>query len=308
MKKKLAPHVIELTQDACLSAFWRKTALVSFLRVNQVSQNYLANWIPEESKRQYLTRLFYDLINLKNNDGHYIILEIARSLSNMTSFPYLENWDDATQKLDKARKSIHRLKNEIDKIDKLLIDEKEKKIIIERERAKREEIQQANQSLNNLSDELKKLCTQFGEQKAGYDFEKWFYALAVYSEMDARPSFKDSNGRQIDGSLTIDGTTFLIETKFTKDPIGSDDIDSFYSKIMRKADNTMGIMISISGYNENAIKNASRDRTPILLLDHSHIFNFILTDVMSLEEVIGRVKRHASQTGKSFLPVNKFSG
>jgi len=68
-----------------------------------------------------------------------------------------------------------------------------------------------------------------------------------YFEITARPPYK-TNGRQIDGSLTLDGTTFLIETKFTNGQSGAPDIDIFMSKIVKKADNTMGIFVSMSGF------------------------------------------------------------
>jgi hypothetical protein len=46
----------------------------------------------------------------------------------------------------------------------------------------------------------------------------------------------------------------------------------FYHKVQEKADNTMGIMVSISGYSSTAIDAASGPRTPLLLLDHSHLY------------------------------------
>ncbi|MFQ5499807.1 MAG: restriction endonuclease, partial [Candidatus Zixiibacteriota bacterium] len=99
-----------------------------------------------------------------------------------------------------------------------------------------------------------------------------------------------------------------IETKFTSQQTGAPDIDSFMTKIVRKADNTMGILISMAGFTKVAIKEASRDRTPMLLMDYSHFYSLILPSRMSLPEVIRRIKRHASQTGEAFLLVERFSG
>lgn len=306
MKKKLAAQMIELTQDACLSAFNRKTVLTTFLRQHNIPQNY-PDCHTDETKRQYLDKLFCHLISLKDNEGHAIILEIAHSLSSKTSFPDLENWEDSSTRLDKARCSINRLKREVSKIDQQVIDEKEKKERHERARNDKERIQRESHSLQKLYDRLNSLSKRIGEQKAGYDFEEWFYDLAIFSEILARRSYRDPDGRQIDGSLTIDGTTFLIETKFSSNPSGSEDIDIFSGKVENKIDNTMGIMIAISGYNENAKKNASKKRI-ILLLDHSHIYNLILNGLMSLTEVIQRAYRHAGQTGDSFLHPTRFSG
>ena len=85
-------------------------------------------------------------------------------------------------------------------------------------------------------------------------------------------------------------------------------IDVFMSKIEKKADNTMGIFVSMSGFSSVAIKEASRDRTPMLLMDYSHIYNLILAGIMTLPDVIRRIKRHASQTGQAYLAVEDFSG
>ncbi|MBI4667607.1 MAG: restriction endonuclease [Elusimicrobia bacterium] len=115
-----------------------------------------------------------------------------------------------------------------------------------------------------------------------------------------------AEGRQIDGAITLEGTTFLLETKFTNELIGSPDIDTFMAKIESKADNTMGLFVSISGFTDGAKSAASKQRTPMLLLDHSHIYNLILPGVMTLPQVVSRIKRHASQTGSSYLEALKF--
>jgi hypothetical protein len=114
-----------------------------------------------------------------------------------------------------------------------------------------------------------------------------------------------SAGRQIDGSLTFDGTTYLIELKFTAGQASATDVDSLRSKVDDKADNTMGVMISISGYSGVAISQASGRKTTLLLLDASHLYLF-LSGVLSFGDIISRVRRHASQTSEAYLPANKF--
>jgi restriction endonuclease Mrr len=163
----------------------------------------------------------------------------------------------------------------------------------------------AKQSLEKLQNQLMVLMPQQGKQEGGYVFERWFYDLAVFHELEARPGYR-TDGRQIDGAVTMEGTTFLLEAKFTKEPVGAPDIDIFMAKIESKADNTMGLFVSISGFNEGAIRAASKQRTPMLLLDYSHIFSLILRGVMSLPEVVSRIKRNASQTGSAYLPATEF--
>ncbi len=305
MNKKLAPNFIQLTQDACLKAFWRKSALRTFLKQHRITDARLSAW-QDESKRDFIYRLFDELIQIKDNKGHEIILELARSLAEIKHFPDLENWEDSSEKISAAYKAVERLRWEVDKLNQQVRDEKESM----RRRKEAEEKRQASiairQSLEKLAQELNCLVIKQGTQEGGYAFEKWFYNLVNFFEIIARPPY-NADGRQIDGSLTLDGTTFLIETKFTKEKIDSPAIDIFNSKVTSKADNTMGIFVSMAGFNEGAIKTASRERTPLLLMDYSHIYNLILSGILSLPDVIGRIKRHASQTGEAFLSINGFS-
>ena len=114
-------------------------------------------------------------------------------------------------------------------------------------------------------------------------------------------------GRQIDGSLTVSGTTYLVELKFTGGQTDTAAIDSFYKKITTKADNTMGVMISMSGYSSVAKQEASGERTPMLLLDHNHLYA-VLGGIMAFGDLVDRVRRHASQTGEAYLAVDDFGG
>ena len=157
----------------------------------------------------------------------------------------------------------------------------------------------SQQTLQALNERLDELCKLLGSQRAGYDFQDWFFALADYFEMpNRRPYHHD--GRQIDGSVTIDGTTYLVELKFTSDQSGVREIDVFRRKVETKADNTMGIHISISGYSSVAKDGASGPRTTLLLFDYNHLY-VVLSGRMTLQEVVERVRRHSAQTGEAYL-------
>jgi hypothetical protein len=114
-----------------------------------------------------------------------------------------------------------------------------------------------------------------------------------------------TGGRQIDGSVTVEGTTYLTELKFTKEQAGAPDVDTFLAKVNDKADNTMGIMVSMSGYSATAIQQASGRKTPLILMDYSHVY-LVLGGTWALPEVVCRLRRHASQTGNTFLPPSDF--
>ena len=115
-----------------------------------------------------------------------------------------------------------------------------------------------------------------------------------------------SGGRQIDGTITVSGTTDLVETKFTAAQSGATDIDSIVAKVNKVADNTMGIVISMSGFSATAISQASGPKTPLLLLDSQHVFAVLTGTVPDFKDLVNRIRRHASQTGESYLPLDRF--
>src|SRR5215813_3506369 len=99
----------------------------------------------------------------------------------------------------------------------------------------------------------------------------------------------------------------MSEVLLEAEQAGAPNIDTFYKKVTSKADNTMGIMVSISGYSSVAREEASGNKTPLLLLEHGHIYS-VLGGMMGLADVIERIRRHASQTGEAYLSVSDFSG
>jgi hypothetical protein len=304
MKTKLTPYYIDLVYDASIKSFWRKKSLAKFLRQCAISESFLGSWAAEESKREFLDRLFEKLP--RTDQGRAGILRIAKYLMEQHSFPDLQNWEDSAHKIKEAHDAVSRLRIYHNKQEEELTTEEEKQKAREEFKRKQAEITKSQLSLQNLNDRLNKLGQSLGTQKAGYDFQDWFYDLIDFSEIIKRKPYTH-NGRQIDGSITLSGTTYLVELKFTTDQADATDIDSFYKKVTTgKADNTMGVMVSISGYSSVAIQEASGSKTPILLLDHGHLY-MVLRGIMGMADLIDRVRRHASQTGEAYLSVNRFS-
>lgn len=304
MKTRLTPYYIELVYEACLRSFWRKKALSKFLRHCGVSDNFIATWGPEESKRDFLDRLFMELP--KSDRGRQGLLRIAASLMDQRTFPDLQNWEDSAEKIKAAHEAVSRLNLYHDQQEEEIQTEEERQKAREEFQKRQAEVTRSQQTLQKLVDRLNELGKRLGEQLAGYDFQTWFYDLLDFSEIQNRRPYVHE-GRQIDGSLTLLGTTYLAELKFTTSPADPVAIGDFFKKVTDKADNTMGIIVSISGYTEIAKKDASSAKTPLLLLDHSHLY-LVLSGIMGMSDVIDRIRRHASQTGEAYLAAKDFTG
>jgi hypothetical protein len=293
-----------LVADAALKSFWRRKALAAFLRRCAVSQSFLAGWTSDESKRDLLYRLFPEIE--RNEHGSAVITRMARALAEQTSFPDLDNWEDSAEKQRHALVAVKALRDYLRRADEEEVEAKERAETKKRARAAQKLAMERRHSLETLTTRLNALASEIGSQAAGYSFQDWYYDLADYSEVISRRPYV-ADGRQIDGSITVDGTTYINELKFTTDQAGAPDVDIFYRKVQNKADNTMGIMVSMSGFSSVALETASGPRTPLLLLDHSHLY-LLLSGSVSFEDLVKRLRRHSSQTGRAYLGVGDLGG
>lgn len=262
----------------------------------------LAACSEQETKRAWLARILPELE--ETEPGQIVISTLADSLIAHTDFPDLANYEDSKLRIQAAREAVGALASYKRRQSESQTNERE----AVRRRAEGERARVAtiarNQTLTAMQDRLNSLSSRIGEQSAGYDFEVWFYDLIDFAEVDCRRPY-NSGGRQIDGTVTVDGTTYLVECKFTSVQSGAPDLDGILARIRTKADNTMALFVSMSGYNSGALRAGSFAGTPLLLIDYSHLYH-ILSGAMTFDDLIRRIRRHASQTGESFLELSHF--
>ncbi len=303
MKSRITPHFKDLVYDAALKSFWRKKALRAFLLDCGVSGTFLSTWASDESKREFLDRLFGHLTRAKK--GGQCLVRMAKYLVDQESFPDLLNWEDSKVKVAEASEAVGCLRSYIEKQEQEIESEEQVRKSRAESRMRQQQHLRSQQDLERLSSRLTGLASRMGTQQAGYEFQDWFYDLLDYCELQNRRPYVH-NGRQVDGSVTLAGTTYLVELKFTTGQAQAPDVDVFRRKVTSKADNTMGIMVSVSSYTSVAIEAAAGERTPLLLMDHAHLY-LVLSGGMGMDEVIERIRRHSSQTGEPYLAADRFS-
>lgn len=231
MKTRLTPYYIELVYDACLKSFWRKKALSTFLRNCGVSQTFIATWGPDETKRDFLDRLFLELP--KSDGGQQGLLRLAVCLTEQRTFPDLMNWEDSAQKIKTAHDAIQKLKLYHDQQDEEIQTAEERQKARQEFLKRQADVTRSQQTLQKLTERLNELGQHLGAQQAGYDFQPWFYDPLDFSEIpNRRPYIHD--GRQIDGSLTWNGTTYLVELKFSHAPTDPPAVGDFFKKVTTK--------------------------------------------------------------------------
>ena len=262
----LPVHFVILVEDALLKSIWRKKTLAAFLRRHRVPDTAFAG--PDsETKRELLARLLPELEITA--EGQQIIKQMAVTLADQIMFPDLDGWEDTPQKIKAATASVSALKKYLSIHKDKAEESKAQAEALAKERQRQQEAVAARQTLDSLSGRLTELSKTMGTQDAGYQFQNWFYDLVDVFEVPCRRPYV-SQGRQIDGSVTVEGTTYLTELKFTREQAAAPDIDSFLAKVNDKADNTMGVFVSMSGFSTVAIQQASGRKTPLILMDSNH--------------------------------------
>jgi len=87
--------------------------------------------------------------------------------------------------------------------------------------------------------------------RRGYEFERLLNDAFHDADLDPTMSYK-AEGEQIDGSLVLDHRVVLIEAKWTADELPASAIYTFKGKVDGKLVGTIGVMIAVNGFSEDA--------------------------------------------------------
>ena len=156
----------------------------------------------------------------------------------------------------------------------------------------------------DFKQELKNLWN-LEPQERGFQFEAYLKRLFDAFDMKGRSSFR-LVGEQIDGSFELNGDTYLVEAKWTKDKIGVGPLDSFQARIDRKATWTRGCFISYSGFSDDGL-TAFGHAKKVICLEGKDLHD-TLDKQIPLGRLIQQKARHASETGQPFATAEKLFG
>ena len=296
MEKKLSAISIELLKEALCSIYWYKSNLRSFLS-NCINDTNIIN---RPDWNGYKRQIVSDIIDeLCSNQERYIgdIRRIIHEVIKMESFRHLEQVEDGKRKAERAKQAVADLKRVIE--DQTLKEEEE----IKRKRLENLKKIRSSQAVLSKLDEIKtnyfRLVTSQEYQKRGFELEKVLYDLFELFDLDPKASFRNT-GEQIDGAISLEGTDYLFEAKWTNQLSDASDLDSFAGKINRKLDNTLGLFLSVNGFSEDAVRIHSVSRSTILLMDGTDLMA-VLENQIDFVSLIIRKRRHAAQTGNIYL-------
>lgn len=306
--KNIPPAMIPALKDALTHIYWYKNGLRDFL--SGVLDSHLLkniNWkLGKPSKREIVSHLI-DRLNSDSNTGKKLIRKLCVEVSKMDDFSHLKNLEDGKAKAEKAKALVSQLKS--------LVMQWKKELIEDKSVAKKREIaQQKSKKNKKFQENLEKLKKEYNvlligsectPQQRGYKLEQLLYNTFRLFGLDSKASFK-TQGEQIDGGFNLEGTNYIIEVKWQKNSVSREALDIFKSKIERKLENTLGLFLSINGFEKASIEMYSNTGSNMILMDGADL-SAVLEERISLKDLILRKKEHASQTGSVFIKANEIT-
>lgn len=285
--KPLSSDQIEALSDTLCKAFWNKRPFSDFLRRSGVSPTDLGQLYVHPTKREFLRWLFgrYE----QSASGQQLMRDIAVSLTAKSFFPDLE-----PEQIRVAKIAIEALKG----LFPAASLRSQQPPTPPEAAAPR---QPARIDVEPLRTRFDEIYLQLGTAPGGRAFETWFVEFANAFGLSARGRYNTSE-REFDGSLSLDGSTYLLELKFTGDKTDASDVSNFRDKVSGHASGTLGLAVSVTGYTSNAIATAARAGSPLVLMDGAHLYR-VLQGGQRLDDLIRLLRRHAIETGQTYNPV-----
>jgi restriction endonuclease Mrr len=302
--KRVSPAILPPLKEALTLGFWYKPDLRAFLTSCLSNRGLVAHLDWTDYKRNVVAQLV-DTLARDQHKYFEDLLTLILATADITDPAHLKRVDDGQRKYADAVEALKTLRDQVEPYRRLRDEEEQARRNREQGAARAEIARAVNQKLEDLRSEFFVIVTQ-SEQARGYALEKFLNALFALFDIDARAPFRIA-GEQIDGAFSHEGTEFLLEAKWQGGLTGADALDTFAGKIGRKLDNTLGLFVSMNGFQPAAVELHSRGRSVMVLMDGADL-NAVVEGRISLPELITRKRQHAARTGAVFLSVATILG
>ena len=268
-----------------------------FFYKDDVEKFMVSCGVPNELALKYKAE--YKVVNAKN-----VILELNNFsnkniiLRNMiTNFYYMEKLprDLVDERL--ANETLKELKRLVSKFNLIKQPNTSNEYHVYQQDKKIEKIVTNKKRLTNLKTDYYEQFSNTNPQNRGFELEKIIEELFTINEIKYKKSYRnETNTQQIDGYFELDGFSYLIEAKWTKEKINSNSISSFKHKVDSKLDATRGVFISINGYREEVLREYCSNSFNIIFIDGQELMH-IFEERTTLKELIKYKIESASSLG-----------
>ncbi|MEU7012260.1 restriction endonuclease [Streptomyces sp. NPDC046385] len=299
-RKTINPSAYLALLGALTAIFWNKKPFELYVRSMLKDHSELLTPLNFSATKREVSGQLVDL--LRANEGRYLDLSLALMLdiADMETFPNLASQVDNRLLETKATAAVAELKRWTVKQREVIAEHEAHAGRIAEDAKKAQYSRAFSQAHEDLKQRFLLMHGAADVHQRGNDFEYFINELFALYDLEPRASYSLAH-EQIDGAFAFNTDHYVLEAKWWKERIGRPLLDVFRANIERKAKNTLGLYVSMSGFTSDALAVYSYS-TPFLTMDGPD-FMAVLDQRIRLDELILRKKRHASETGHCFLPV-----
>jgi hypothetical protein len=258
-----------------------------------------------ESYKRDSISTFVDRL-VKYQDEHQdLLIGLLVDVSQMDSFPGLARHEDAATKIAEAQAAVTRLRAVVQPYEQALMERQKHQ---ERYAAARTAAQDRRATVERIA-ELKAEYLEVMAQPAqrrGFSLETLLQRVFDAFDLDPHRSFR-VEGEQIDGGFALGSEQFLLEAKWQQAPVARADLDVFRAKIERRSENTLGLLVSINGFEPTAVSLHTGNHSPMILMDGGDLYA-VLDGRIDLHELLSRKRRESSLTGRILITAAEILG
>jgi len=300
--KRIAPAALQALKEALTHVYWYKSDLRSFLTQCLSDSTVLSHLNWGDYKRNIVAQLI-DSLSRKEDIYQRELLRLMTEVARVTDYSHLQRLEDGKEKVAAAKLSVEALKKQIRGLDEFLEEEQEVEVRRQEAHERRMKADAVQLALKKLTSDYYDFLKSNDPQGRGYRLEHMLRTLFDLFDLDPKASFRVI-GEQIDGAFSFEGTDYLLEARWQKEPVRASDLDSLVGKLSRKLDNTLGLYLAVNGYSEDAVRAHSSGRRLIILMDGSDLMA-VLEGRIDLVQLLLRKRRAASQTGNIYLRIHE---
>ena len=304
--KRIAPGAYNALVEALSVVFWNRRPFEQFLRVALRGHPELLSGLTFDGlKRQVAS----DLVgHLADNEDRYqeVTLALMLEIAAMDDFPNLRSQADQDSLIPRAVAGVAELRKWTAKYGDLVEAREKLAIELEAERARSERHRSVARVLKELEEQFLAMHSESDHSKRGRTLQGLLNELFFLFDLNPRKSFAISD-EQIDGAFTFNTDDYLLEAKWEATPASREDVDVLAQKVQRKAKNTLGLFVAISGFSEPSVRAHSNCGTGLIFMDGTDLFA-VLRGAIPLTDVLDAKRRHLSETGLPLLFVREMLG
>jgi hypothetical protein len=303
MPKKISVAAIQALKEALSLVYWYKSELRSFLSQSLSDPGVLSrlNWT--DYKRNIVATLIHHLA--KNEEVYQRdLIRLMSEVCAITNFSHLRKLEDGEKKAIEAEAAVEALRAQLKGHQDIQEEGRKAEERRKQAHARLMQVNAVQTELDNLKGEFFDLVGSDNPQQRGFSLEKVLKGLFEIFDLDPKASFRIT-GEQIDGAFSFEGTDYLLEAKWQREPVAAKDLDGLAGKLSRKLENTLGLFLSINGFSEDAVKAHSSGRRLVLLMDGSDLMA-VLEGRIDLVQLLLRKRRKAAETVNIYLKIHVF--